>query len=62
MELAGLAGRGGGGTDASVPFHLHDFDAFCDCGAGVVDYVDHCLVEVLELISSHLYRRVWVAP
>lgn len=30
-------------ADAGVAFTAEDFDAFGDCGAGVVDYIDHGL-------------------
>ena len=51
IPLGGRGGEGGVGgsegcTDFGVAVHLEDFDAFCYCGAGVVDDVQHSLERV----------------
>lgn len=38
----------GEATYGGMSLHFQDFDALCDCGAGVVDDIDHSLWRLLD--------------
>lgn len=42
---------GAGNTYSGVSLHLQDLDAFCNCGAGVVNDIDHGL-RALRLVCA----------